>query len=329
MKHRIIIDTDCGSGIPGADIDDALAISIALRSPDIELVGITTMTANVGVEEVTASTLQLLEIAGANVPVCMGARSPLVTDQPVIRQRVRDRGESDLAKKLWKNVPKPAPTTKPDPRNAVEFIIETVMANPGEISLIPIGSFTNIALALKTEPELAKNIKSIVFMGGSIRAAHGVLAPTVEFNAGYDPEATQIMFQSGVPITMVGLDVTTKAYLYLDDLKILGEMGTPLTDYLAIACEPWLRLQMEWRKLPGCWLHDPLAVCVLLDPSLVTTEPMHVDVELTSPYYRGRTNGWNPVFPYVLGQREANAQVCMDVDVEKFKKTMFDTLRIK
>lgn len=326
---RVIIDTDCGSGISGADIDDALAIAVALGSPDVELLGITTMSANIEVEDVTASVLQLLEIAGRSVPVCVGAARPLLADPTPIRQRVAARSTSELAQRLWAKVPRPAPRGTADPRPAAEFLVETVMAHPGEVTLVPIGSFTNIALALQLEPRLASSVASIVLMGGSIRAPFGVLAPGVEFNAGYDPEATAILFRSGAPITMVPLDVTTRVYLHLEDLEKLRRVGTPLGEYLALACEPWIRLQMEWRRIPGCWLHDPLAMCVVLDPSIVRTESLHVDVELASPQYRGQTVGWDPAFPYILGRRAANAQVCMDVDAARFKALMFRTLGVQ
>jgi inosine-uridine nucleoside N-ribohydrolase len=326
---RVIIDTDCGSGVPGADIDDALAIAVALLSPDVDLLGITTMTANIEVEDVTASVLQLLEIAGREVPVCVGAARPLLADPSPIRQRVEARATGDLAQRLWANVPPPGSKGQADPRVAAEFLVDTIMAHPGEVTLVPIGSFTNVALALQLEPRIASTLQSVVLMGGSIRAPFGVLAPGVEFNAGYDPEATSILFRSGAPLTMVPLDVTTRVYLYLDDLEKLRRVGTPLTEYLAVACEPWVRLQMEWRRLPGCWLHDPLAMCVVLDPSIVRTEPMHVDVELASPRYRGQTVGWDPAFPYILGRQAANAQVCMDVDVDRFRALLFRTLGLK
>lgn len=328
MKY-LIIDTDVGNGIPGADIDDALAIAVALLSPEVELVGITTVAGNVELEDVTAAALQLLQIAGRDVPVCMGAAKPMIADPTLIRQRVEARATSDLAQRLWAKVPRPAPSGKADPRLAAEFLVDTIMAHPGEITLVPIGSFTNVALALQLEPRLASAVQSVVLMGGSIRAPFGVIAPGVEFNAGYDPEATSILFRSGAPITMVPLDVTTRAYLYLDDLEKLRQVGTPLTEYLAVACEPWIRLQMEWRRLPGCWLHDPLAMCVVLDQTIVRMEPMHVDVELASPRYRGQTVGWDPAFPYILGRHAANAQVCMDVDQARFKALLFGTLGVK
>jgi len=326
---RVIIDTDCGSGVSGADIDDALAIAVALLSPDVDLLGITTMTANIDVEDVTASVLQLLEIAGRDLPVCVGAAKPMIADPTPIRQRVEARATSELARRLWAKVPAPTPSRKADPRPAADFLIETIMAHPGEITLVPIGSFTNVALALQLEPRLASAVKSVVLMGGSIRAPFGVLAPGVEFNAGYDPEATAILFRSGAPITMVPLDVTTRVYLHVEDLDKLRRVGTPLAEYLALACEPWIRLQMEWRRLPGCWLHDPLAMCVVLDPTIVRMESMHVDVELASPHYRGQTVGWDPAFPYILGRRAANAQVCMDVDAARFRALLFGVLGVR
>jgi len=329
MTKRLIIDTDPGNGIPGSDIDDALAIATALRSPEVELLGVTTVAGNVEVVHATACALHLLEVAGCtHVPVCEGAATPLVADPAAIRAGIRARETSDAAARLWAHVRRPPPRRPVDRRRAAEFLIETVMAHPGEVTVVPIGPLTNIASAVRLEPRVASTVKSIVWMGGAVRVP-GTLTPVTELNASYDPEATHIVLSSGAPLTMVGLDVTTQTCLTLEDVGRIGAVGTPLTDYLAEVVEPWVRYVMERRHLPGCWLHDPLAVCVAIDPSIVRTEPMWVGVELASPRFRGQTVGWDMRFPYLFPVNEPNAHVCVAVDTARFMGLFLGTLGVR
>ncbi len=329
MSTPLIIDTDPGNGIPGSDIDDALAIAIALLSPEVQLLGLTTVAGNVEVARATACALQLLGVAGrTDIPVCEGAAVPLVADPTPIRSGIRARESSELAAHLWSRVRRPAPQHSKDRRDATGFLIETVMARPREVTLVPIGPLTNIATALRVEPRLASAVKAIVWMGGAVRTP-GTLTPVTELNASYDPEATHIVLTSGAPITIVGLDVTRQTCLTMEDLGRIRRTGTPLTDYLAEVVEPWVRLAMERRHLPGCWLHDPLAVCVAIEPGIVRTEPMCVRVELASPLFRGQTVGWDTQFPYLFAGGPPNANVCVDVDNARFMSLFLGTLGIR
>jgi len=322
---RIIVDTDPGNGIPGSDIDDALAISAALLSPDVELLGVTTVAGNVELEDANRAALQLMEVAGADLPVCAGATAPLVVDPAPIRSAIASRRAGDLVAHLWANIPKPAPKTRTlDPRRAAEFIVETVLARPGTVTLVSIGPLTNVATALLMEPRLAHSVQSIVLMAGAVRVP-GTITPATELNASYDPEATHIVFSSGAPITMVGLDVTTRTMLTLKQAAAMRAVGTPLTMYLADICEPYIHFVMERRRLPGCWLHDPLAMCVAIDPTIVRTEPMHVAVELQSHRFRGQTVGWGERFPYLFPGATSNALVCVEVDNPRFMDLLLGT----
>lgn len=326
MVMPLVIDTDPGNGMPGIDIDDALAIAIALLSPGIELLGLTTVAGNVEVEQATACALFLLEIAArGDIPVCQGASDPLVTDPARVRAAMRARQTSDLARALWKDVRRPAPRSVADRPHAATFLTDVVMAQPGEVTIVAIGPLTNLATALRLEPRLASSIRSIVWMGGAVRVP-GTLTPATELNASYDPEAAHIVLSSGAPITMVPLDVTTRTCLTLDDVDRIRTAGTPLTAYLAEVVDPWVRFVMETRRLPGCWLHDPLAVCVAIDPSIVRLEPMHVQIELVSPMFRGQTVGWDLHFPYLLPRRHANVQVCVGVDTDRFMSMFLGSL---
>jgi len=329
VSIALVIDTDPGSGIPGSDIDDALAIAVALLSPEVQLLGLTTVAGNVEVADATACALHLLDVAGrADIPVCEGAATPLVADPAPIRLGIRARESSELATQLWRGVPQPAPRHVKDHRGATEFLIETVMARPGQVTIVPIGPLTNIATALRVEPRLAAAVEGIVWMGGAVRTP-GTLTPVTELNASYDPEATHIVLSSGAPITMVGLDVTTRTCLTLGDVERIRATGTPLGGYLAEVVDPWVRFVMARRHLPGCWLHDPLAVCVAIDPSLVRTEPMYVRVELTSPVFRGQTVGWDTRFPYLFSGGAPNAQVCVDMDNARFMSRFLGALGVR
>jgi inosine-uridine nucleoside N-ribohydrolase len=322
----VVIDTDPGNGIPGSDIDDALAIAVALLSPEVHLLGLTTVAGNVEVGDATACALHLLEVAGrTDIPVCEGAASPLVADPAPIRSGIRARESSELAARLWRGVRRPAPRHGQDRRHAAEFLIETVMARPGEVTVVPIGPLTNIATAMRVEPRLASAVKGIVWMGGAVRTP-GTLTPATELNASYDPEATHIVLSSGAPITIVGLDVTKRTCLTPGDVGQIRAIGTPLSDYLAEVVEPWVRFVMERRHLPGCWLHDPLAVCVAIDPAIVRTEPMYVRVELASPVFRGQTVGWDAHFPYLFAAASPNAKVCLEVDNARFMSRFLGAL---
>jgi inosine-uridine nucleoside N-ribohydrolase len=314
MRMPLIIDTDPGNGIPGSDIDDALAIAAALVSPEAELLGLTTVAGNVEVAQATACALHLLDVADrAHIPVCEGAAVPLVADPAAIRSGIRARESSELASQLWRGVLRPAPRHAKDDRRAAEFLIDTVMARPGEVTIVPIGPLTNIATAMRLEPRLAAAVKAIVWMGGALRTP-GTLTPVTELNASYDPEATHIVLSSGVPITIVGLDVTRRTCLTLADVGRIRAAGTPLGAYLADVVDPWVRFVMERRRLPGCWLHDPLAVCTAIDSSLVRTEPMYVRVELSGSVCRGQTIGWDTRFPYLF----PGGAPSLEVDTARF-----------
>ncbi len=322
----IIIDTDPGNGIPGSDIDDAIAIALALRSPALDLLGLTTVAGNVEVHDATVCALELIERAGAtHVPVCPGAARPLVSDPAPLRAGIHARETSELAARLWHGIPRPRPAGTADRRGAVEFLVDTVLARPGEVTLVPIGPLTNIATALLAEPRLAAAVREIIWMGGAVRVP-GSITPVNELNASYDPEATAIVLHSGAPLTLVPLDVTTRTCLTPTDVARIRAAGTPLAEYVAAISEPWVRYAMEHRGLAGCWLHDPLAVCVAIDPSIVRAEPMYVDVELASPRFRGQTVGWDTRFPYMVAGGPPNARVCLEVDNARFMALLHGVL---
>lgn len=286
---RVILDTDPSAGIPGADVDDVLAIAFALGSPELRLEGLTVTHGNVELEDAVASALLALQALGRpDVPVYVGATQALVRERAEITAFLRARRDDPLAHELWRDVPRPAPRLAPRRGRAAEFIVETVMAAPGEVTLVPIGPLTNVATALLLEPRMAGAVRRIVFMGGNLRCPHPSASP-IEFNVANDPEALHVLLRSGAPLTMIGLDVTTRTHLTLEQLDQVTAADTPAARLVRTITEPWIRFVQARRDIPGCWLHDPLAVAVAIDPSLVETERMEVGVELRGDATYGQT----------------------------------------
>ena len=276
--RRIIIDTDPG-------VDDAFALMLALGSPELKVEAITAVAGNVPLELTLPNALRLREICGRNdVPVAGGAASPLVRKLVTASYA---HGENGLG-----GVEFPAPVTKPVEENAADLIVRLVRQHPGEITLVPIGPLTNIALALRAAPELAKMVPQIVLMGGSLSG--GNETPSAEFNFYVDPEAAAMVFDSGIPIMMVGLDVTEKVVLTEERLRRLEAN----TKRVSRAAARIARSLVETYRKKGYrdWpvLNDPLAVSALLDPAILTFEDYHVEIETAGTFTAGESVGFKP-----------------------------------
>jgi purine nucleosidase len=296
LPTRLVLDTDPSAGIPGADIDDVLAIAFALGSPELRVEGLTVVAGNVELADGVASALLTLDLLGRrDVPVYAGAARPLVRERGEISDFLRARRDDALARELWASVPRPISCLSARTARAAEFIVETALASPGEITLVAIGPLTNVALALLLEPRVATALREIVFMGGNLQLAGGHPGiASIEFNIANDPEAAHVVLRSGARLTMVGLDVTTRTCLTLADLEAVTAAGTPAAAFVRRISEPWIRFVRARRGIEGCWLHDPLAVAVALDRSLVTTERLTVDVELRGEATSGLTLAARP-----------------------------------
>ena len=297
-KKRVLIDTDPG-------VDDSMAILLAFASPEVTVEGLTTVFGNTGVEITTENALRLVELAGhPEVPVAAGAAKPLLRPNSSGGQEVHGRnglGEAEF----------PPPQGTPDSRRAAQFIIDTIMANPGEITLIPLGPLTNVALAVATEPRIAENVREVVLMGGAANVP-GNASPVAEANIRNDPEAAHIVFHAGWPITMIGLDVTDKTIINEDYLAELEAAHTPITDFIAAITKHYLAFYYQFGA-PGMSVHDPSAVAYVIDPSLFTCKRAYVDVDYVSPHNYGNT------VPDWRGQRglDPNVNVCIDVDSQR------------
>ena len=322
----VILDTDPGIGTPGSDVDDGLAIALGLLHPGCSLLGLTIVAGNVVQEEGVPNALRLLEIAGrTDVPVVPGAERPLWRDPRSIREWIEARRQRSI-QRFWDLGTLPPPATAPTRVRAAEFIVDTVRARPGEVTIVAIGPCTNVAAALLLDPAVARSVAEIVVMGGAI-AVGGLVNPAVEFNIGYDPEAAAVVLGSGAPVTLVPLDVTTRTYMTARDLDRIAGGGTPLHEFLAKTSRPWLRFATETRDLRGFWLHDPLALAYALDPAILALTPMHVVVELAGTWTAGHLLGYpEPARFLVPAPGPVNARVAMEVDEPRFMDLFLKTL---
>lgn len=270
--RRIILDVDPG-------IDDALALLLALQSPELKVEAITVVSGNVIVEKGVENALKLVELAGRpDVVVAKGARYPL--------QRKLITAEAVHGKNGLGEVELPAPKKTLDPRHAVDVIIEVVSASPGEITLVPVGPLTNIALALLKDPGLPAKIPEIILMGGSI--VGGNASPAAEANVYNDPEAARVVFRSGIPITMVDLGATSQAQLTRDHLSRLRRESSPIAQFVAAVGDFYVAFSEKFGAT-GADLHDPLAVGMSIDKTLGELQVMHVDVETRGELTYGET----------------------------------------
>ena len=285
--QKIILDTDIGD-----DIDDALALAFAIMSGKIELLGVTTVFRNAAQRAELACCL--LEALGrTDIPVYTGIGKTLLQSIPDWQNVAADHRPRQM-----EVLKKQAASIQPQSEHAVDFIIETVMASDGDITLMPIGPFTNIAAAFTLEPRLAKKTQ-ICMMGGATDRVRP------EWNALCDPEATRIVFGTGAPITMVGLDVTTKCIMSYEQVKAIGAVDRPVNRI----CYELIHLWGGDSPEPRPTLHDPLAVATLIDPTLCETREMQIEVETRADHLRGTT---------VPVAGESNTSVCVSVDSTRF-----------
>jgi purine nucleosidase len=295
---RIIIDTDPG-------VDDALTFLLALSSPKIKLEALTTTQGNVIVEKATRNALAVLELAGASqIPVAQGSEFPLIGP---LRASALVHGESGLG-----NSKLPESRNKPVDQHAVDFLIDKVLAEPGEISIYPIGPLTNIAMAIRKEPRFARSVKELVIMGGAIQEG-GNMSPLAEFNIYVDPHAAHIVFHSGIPITLIPLDVTHKCILKQEHLDRLLLTKSPISKFISDSIQDYMEFSLS-RGQAGCALHDPLTLAVILAPELLTLNEYHVDVDISGGISMGNT--FADFFN--VSKKPVNMKVAMDVHGDDF-----------
>ncbi|MBC7463679.1 MAG: nucleoside hydrolase [Actinobacteria bacterium] len=301
----IILDCDPGH-------DDALAIILAAYNPAIDLRGITTVSGNGGIDKVTQNALRVCALAKIQVPVAQGSGVSLM-------------GFADAATDIHgasalDGAPLPEPTFELSKESGVELIARLVEESVEPITLVATGPLTNIALFLKLYPQLISKIAHIVFMGGS--AGRGNRSPYAEFNIWMDPEAAEVVLHSGLPLTMCGLDVTHEALVTTEVFAEIQKLDTHLSTTVVGLLHFFREKYYEVFEMPDPPLHDPVAIAVLIDPTVVTSKFVNVEVELEGVHTRGAT----VVDIFNRTHRTPNTTVALSLDAPKFWALMTDAI---
>jgi purine nucleosidase len=301
QTHKIIIDTDPGQ-------DDAVAILLALASPELEVLGITAVAGNVPLALTEKNARKICELAGKpQTRVFAGAVRPLM--RPLVTaEHVHGRTGLD-------GPDLPEPSMKLEPQHGVDFIVETLMREPeGTVTLCPLGPLTNIALAMIREPAIVSRIAKIVLMGGGY-FEQGNVTPSAEFNIYVDPHAADIVFSSGAPIVMMPLDVTHKALTTQARIDAFRSMGTKVGTATAQLLDFFERYDEEKYGTDGGPLHDPCVIAYLIKPELFSGRQCNVAIETVSELTMGATviDWWG-----IVTDRPKNALVMLDIDHDGF-----------
>ena len=301
MPTKVLLDCDPGH-------DDAIALMLALASPELELLGVTTVAGNQTLEKTTANAIRLLEfVARADVPVAAGADRPLVREQYVASYV---HGETGLD-----GPDLPPPQGAPLDRHAVDFLADQIREHGGEVTLVPTGPLTNVALLLALHPDARP--ERIVLMGGAI--AEGNVTPAAEFNIWADPEAAARVFDSGLDVTMVGLDVTHRALFTPAHVgRLAGRVGRMVAELL----EFYGHFHKEVYNFDGSPIHDAVAVAHVIRDDIVKTEHLNTEIDVESELCRGRT----VVDVWRRSGREPNSHVGVDIDADGFLDLLVERL---
>ncbi len=299
MTERIIIDTDPG-------IDDSMAILLALASPEVSLEGLTVVHGNCTAAQGTRNALAVLELAGAgNIPVAKGCDLPLV--QPSLLAP-ETHGDTGLG---YARLPEAA--QPPLRQHAVDFLIERLLAEPGEYTLVAVGPLTNLAMAIRREPKIIPAIKRVISMGGAIRH-QGNTTPLAEFNVYVDPHAAHIVYHSGVPFTLVPLDVTYHCILTRADVGRLLKVPSPVPRFVHDTTRFYMDFHDANQKIDGCVINDALALALVFAPQLCDFEEHYVDVDIQGGVSMGKTFADF----YRMTGKPANMKVALGVRARDF-----------
>ena len=313
MPTKVILDVDTGT-------DDAVALMTAALSPDLELVGATSVNGNTSIEYTTENTLRVFDFIGMpEVPVYRGMDRPMIRTDVKLGMVARIHG--DLL-----DLPEVSHGAKVQEGHAVDWLIETYMASAGDIVLCPVGPLTNIAMAILREPRIVEKIPEIVIMGGG--HDHGNITASAEFNIWLDPDAARVVVNCGAPIRMVPLDATHRALVSTDGAARLRALGTPAGEAAARFVLHRIEGYDATQPMPrrgdalAAPVHDALAVCAIIDPTILTTEHIPVDVEIVPSLSIGRTVC---DFRFRSG-KPANVHFAMDADEPKFNRMLLEIL---
>ncbi len=297
--RRIILDTDPG-------IDDSLAILLALASPELQLEAVTVTVGNCSTSQGVVNALSVLELARAShVPVAPGVERPLI--RPILTAP-ETHGDTGLGYAQL-----PPPRQQPANQHAVDLLIERILAAPGQITVVAVAPLTNLALAVLREPAIVQAVREVILMGGALRH-EGNTTPLAEFNTYVDPHAAYIVYHSGLPITLVPLDVTYQCILTQADVDRLLALDLPITRFVADATQFYMEFHDEYQGIQGCVINDPLALALTFAPDLVETKPLYVTVDLHSELSLGKTMADF----YEMWHKPPNMQVALKVQPRRF-----------
>ena len=305
MIKKIILDCDPGH-------DDAIALMLAAKHPSIDLLGVTVVSGNQTLEKTGLNTLNLCQYLDISAPVCLGSKRPIINKEEVCDVI---HGTSGLD-----GFDFPPLKKEYDSRRATDFIIDTLLQSKEKITMVTTGPMTNLALAMRIEPEIINCIEEVVLMGGSI--ANGNVSPAAEFNIFTDPEAAHIVFNSGVPIKMFGLDVTRKVLVLPEVIERISLINNHLSILFVDLMKVFNENQKRVFGFPGGPLHDPVTIAYLIDPSIVTMKEVHCDIDIHHGTSYGRTN--IDIFDY--RHLPKNIEVAIDINVSKYWNLIEETL---
>jgi purine nucleosidase len=321
VPRTFLIDTDTAS-------DDAVALIMALRKPDVHVAAISVVAGNVNVKQATRNALYTVELCGADVPVFSGAEKPLIR---AYQNATWFHGRDGLGDHNY-----PSPKLAARPTHAVDGIIETIEANPGLV-LVTLGPLTNVALAVSRKPSIAAKVSRCVVMGGN-PCCEGNVTPAAEYNIWVDPEAANIVMRSGLPVELVGWQLCRgQAVLNAEDIDHVLQFKTKLADF-AIECNSHARTALKTQTgEDGISLPDPVAMCLALDPGIGTSWGDHyVEVEIQSELTRGMTvvdrlnvadDDRNRAVWQAAIDGGHKAKVCWEIDNARWKSALYDALR--
>jgi purine nucleosidase len=296
---RILIDTDPG-------IDDSLAILLALASPEISLEGISVVHGNCSLEQATTNGLSVLELVHAeHIPLAKGCELPLVQPSLLAPETHGDTGLGYA--KL------PEPRIKPISQHGCDFLIEKILSNPGEMTLVAIGPLTNVAWAIRKEPRIVGALKELIIMGGAIRY-EGNTTALAEFNTYVDPHAAHIVYHAGTPTTLVPLDVTYQCVLTSQDVERLLKIDSPIPGFIKDTTDFYMEFHDAYQGLKGCVINDPLALALTFAPELCDYQELPVDVDISGGVSMGKT--FADFYNYY--KKPANMKVALEVRSRDF-----------
>lgn len=310
MARHFLIDTDTAS-------DDAVALVLAMQYPGVQIEAITVVAGNVPVDQGVQNALYTVELCQQSIPVYRGMPGPLIQPLDTAQFVHGQDGMGDIGLPLTGRSPAPA--------QAVQVLIDTIHQYAGDITLVTLGPLTNVAVALRQDPSIAQAVSECIIMGGTGRG-YGNVTPVAEYNFWVDPEAAQIVFESGMPIKMVGWDISrTYAVLGLKDGAALRAIGTPLAHFCIDIQRTVQQFALTTTLLDGFDLPDPIAMAVALDPTVATgTQRCFVAIETQSDLCRGQS----VVDRLQILGLEPNAEVVMEASRERFVQMLFDAVRM-